>query len=301
MTMDKVLEATWSEFATLLGYPPSDEIEDDGWRVHDSGTSMDKIVLAPLYDQAQNFVVGKTAHLQKDYDIMHRVYRETLAAKTGNFDEMHGFVVDLMFRSHANRGLGRKLNVMDYIFHEMKTSMVERKVPPYGPYIQALINKKWSETIATRLEEQMTATYHLGKELCMKKLHLEAPQREQAAPETGGGEEEVYDHYAQYRKPDEPTWMGRLMRKIKKSFCLKMEMQDCAYEAYVESRKACQRQKAIMRKLDIPVSPETSKSITPRDKWCSEYVWMSSNEEYAHVEVNRTADPTAPSSSRWHG
>jgi hypothetical protein len=91
------------------------------------------------------------------------------------------------------------------------------------------------------------------------------------------------------------------MRKIKKSFCLKMEMQDHAYEAYVESRKACQRQKAIMRKLDIPVSPETSKSITPRDKWCSEYVWTSSDEEYAHIEVNRTTDPTAPSSSGWHG
>jgi hypothetical protein len=101
-----------------------------------------------------------------------------LAAKTGNFDEMHGFVVDLMFRSHENRGLGRKLNVMDYIFHEMKNAMIERKVPPYGPYIQALIMKKWQDVVGTRLEEQMHVTYHLSKELRMKKVHLEAPRRE---------------------------------------------------------------------------------------------------------------------------
>jgi hypothetical protein len=63
MTKNKVFEAEWSEFATLLGYPPSADLEDDGWRVHDLGTSMDKIVLAPLYDQAQNFVVGKIVHL----------------------------------------------------------------------------------------------------------------------------------------------------------------------------------------------------------------------------------------------
>jgi hypothetical protein len=107
---------------------------------------------------------------------------------------------------------------MDYIFHEMKQAMVERKVPPYGPYIQALIIKKWNDVVGTRLEEQMTIIYR------MKKVHLEAPQRERAAPETGGDDEAVSDFYAQYRRKDEPTWMGRLMRKMKKSFCLKTGM-----------------------------------------------------------------------------
>jgi hypothetical protein len=55
-----------------------------------------------------------------------------------------------------------------------------------------------------------------------------------------------------------------------------------------------------MRKLDLPVSAETSRSITPRTKWVSEYTWTSSDEEFAHMEVDRDADPTGPSSCGWN-
>ena len=72
-----------------------------------------------------------------------------------------------------------------------------------------------------------------------------------------------------------PSWFDRLMHKMKKSFCLKLEMQDRAYEAYVDARKSTTRQKAIMKKLDIPVSPETSRSITPKDQWISKITWSS--------------------------
>jgi hypothetical protein len=38
------------------------------------------------------------------YDVMFQVYRETIAAKVGNFDEFPGFVIDLMLHTQENRG-----------------------------------------------------------------------------------------------------------------------------------------------------------------------------------------------------
>jgi hypothetical protein len=132
--------------------------------------------------------------LQKDYDILHRIFRETISAKTGNFDEMHGFTVDLMYRCYANRGKGLQLNVMDYLLQEMSQAMFDRRVPPYAPYIQALINITWEKTIGTRITEDLKLTLHLEKSLRIKIKHLApsyvpAPEGEDApaggAP--GGG------------------------------------------------------------------------------------------------------------------
>jgi hypothetical protein len=102
MTKDKVLEASWAEFGDLLGYPQL--AGDNGWRCHDTGLAMNKDVLVPLYQRGTRFIAGKIEGLQKDFDILHRIFRETISAKTGNFDEMHGFTVDLMYRSYTNRG-----------------------------------------------------------------------------------------------------------------------------------------------------------------------------------------------------
>jgi hypothetical protein len=54
-----------------------------------------------------------------------------------------------------------------------------------------------------------------------------------------------------------------------------------------------------MKKLDIPISPETSRDITPKEKWISQHTWTSSEEE-VDMEIDDTADTTTgPSSYGW--
>jgi hypothetical protein len=270
---------------------------------------MTKDVLVPLYQRGAIFTAGKIEGLQKDYDILHRIFWETTSAKTGNFDEMHGFTVDLMFRSHANRGKGLKLDVMDYLLHEMSQAMFDRRVPPYAPYIQALINATWARTVGPHLTDSLLLTGHSVKALRIKAKHLAPPfapapegEDDPAGGAHGGDGSPHSAHASPAGSPEgsrdlsrkKPSWVDRLMNKMKKSFCLKLEMQDRAYEAYVDARKSTTRQKAIMKKLDIPVSPETSRSITPKDQWISKLTWSSSEEE-DDMEI----DDTAHTSSDW--
>jgi hypothetical protein len=47
--------------------------------------------------------------------------------------------------------------------------MVERRVPPYGPYIQKLISHKYQEDTRCRLGQEMNITVHEEKCLRLKK------------------------------------------------------------------------------------------------------------------------------------
>jgi hypothetical protein len=265
MTKDRYFEATWAEFGEILGYPKGEDKDANGWHVHDLGRAMDKDVLKPLYIVGHG-VCGKIEYLERVYDIMLRVYRETISAKTGNFDEIHGFNVDLMFLTHENRGKGQKLNVMDFLLNEMHQAMVERRVPPYGPYIQKLISHKWQAATRRRLEQEMTITIH--QEKCLR-------VRKHAKPLVPGGHPHIKDPVneteEQPRMDQEPSWLKNLTGKLEKSFCLKLDMQDRVYEAHKKEKNARRRQKEIMGALNLPVSLGSEKSITPKAQWISHY------------------------------
>ena len=71
----------------------------------------------------------------------------------------------------------------------------------------------------------------------------------------------------------EPSWLGKLMTKLKKSFCLKQEIQGQLYDAHSNEKKARRRQKAIMRGMNLPVSDGSEDVITPEEEWLSNLKW----------------------------
>ena len=79
---------------------------------------------------------------------MNRVFRDTVAAKVGNFDEIHGYQVDLMMNTYRHRGKGVQLDVMDYIWNEMTLVAILKRVPAYCPYVMAHILHKSAVTRA---------------------------------------------------------------------------------------------------------------------------------------------------------
>ena len=65
----------------------------------------DKMVDADLYI-AGRALAGSAYHLKPTYDIMLRIYRSVLNPKVGNFDQVHGFLVNLMVLTATKRGAG---------------------------------------------------------------------------------------------------------------------------------------------------------------------------------------------------
>jgi hypothetical protein len=114
-----------------LGYPRTDlpgENDDDGWRCHDSATSLDKKALRRMYIKGWANS-GKTNDLFPAWDIMLQIFRETVNPKGTNFDEIHLYEVDLLYNAWKMQGKGIKMDVMDYIYNEMWSFTMEKKVP----------------------------------------------------------------------------------------------------------------------------------------------------------------------------
>ncbi|KAK1642218.1 hypothetical protein QYE76_060023 [Lolium multiflorum] len=145
MTHETLLEAKLASFGAALGYPRSPVADDNGWRSHDSSFALTKEVLAPLYIKGWG-IPGKSADLLPTWDIMLRVYRETIGPKGGNLNEIHTYEVDLLANSHAKQGTGERLDVMNDIYNEMWSCVMEKKLPIFAPYIMKLLQDSWIST-----------------------------------------------------------------------------------------------------------------------------------------------------------
>ena len=77
---------------------------------------------------------------------------------------------------------------------------------------------------------------------------------------------------------EEPSWLKKLMGKLMKSFCLKIDLQDRMYEEHVNAKKDRQRQKQLMKHFQLPVSDGSENVITPKEKWVSSQRWSSSED-----------------------
>ena len=104
MTKDRVMSATMKEFGDLLDYEDRGDDTPSGWRNYGEGLSSHRDVLAPI--TMDGGTPGKTAHLCQTYEILHRIYRETITPRVGNWDEVHGYMIDLLKNSHVLRGKG---------------------------------------------------------------------------------------------------------------------------------------------------------------------------------------------------
>ncbi|KAK1646410.1 hypothetical protein QYE76_064215 [Lolium multiflorum] len=85
----------------------------------------------------------------------------------------------------------------------------------------------------------------------------------------------------------EPSWYTKLKIKVKKTFCLQLDIQEHMYDSYVAEKKARRRQKSNMRKLGMEVSPPGSEeNIIPKPQWISAHSQWSDGEDGPSYSVD---------------
>jgi len=277
MTQGAIKEATLAEFAAILGYEDRGRNTPCGFRCHLRKNPAKKDVLAPLYIQGRG-IPGKIKDLLPTYDILHRIFRETVAPRAGNKDEIHGFSVDLLFNTFLNRDSGTALDVMDYIWNEMVAAAHSRRVPPFAPYIMALIVAKCPPIARTLSTHPLIV--HRPKALKLKKHSKPRNVKGQEVDE----EENVIeadsedadsgrdaDFVVSWRKNAQPSWAKRMEAKLKKIFYFQVDNQKRMYEAHVYAKKACARQKEMMEAQGLTISAGSETNITPEEQWISKH------------------------------
>ena len=252
MTLDKKLTSTWQDFGEMLGYPFGEDGQSIGWKVHEGARASKPDVLEPLYIPGWG-TVGESSYLQRNWDIMSRIYLNTIAPKGGNFDQIHAWSIDLMLQTYLRANTEEPLDVMAYIRKEMWLAIVERRCASYAPYVQRLINTVFHRTTGRRLDTELGEKFLIHAPVSLQIKHHEAPRttEERIATEAAAAEiiraakekgerppSSVHAHararaaamaptHAPPPPPsrDEPSWVGKLMDKMKRSFCFKKELE----------------------------------------------------------------------------
>ena len=116
-----------------------------GVRMHSEVKEYDKKKITPLY--FDNKYVGSSSGMHTLYNLLLRLFHETIAPRAGNIDEIRPDTVNLLLRSHliylkGPNYLCEGIDVMDFIFQEMWTCLISKKTPMYAPYVMALIIAK---------------------------------------------------------------------------------------------------------------------------------------------------------------
>jgi hypothetical protein len=283
MTRNKVLSCKFARFAELLGYswkPDPAGTGVNGWRVYGSRRVVDPSVLAPLYIQGTKYKPGRIKFLQPLYDIMNRVFLNTIAVKGGNFDAIHSYHINLMHQTYLHKdkeGEEDILDVMDYLWYDMWATMIGRKSCSFGPYIMLLILDSWhkatdGEDLWDLVKENEITKHKVRRPLVkdhnpdLKDAKLKDPVVPDDMPDSDEDEDEEADpdfDPAMRRPVEESSMLTKVLDKLRRSFCFKIELQKKMYKEHERSKKAARRQKEMMRAMNLPVSDGSDKVITP--------------------------------------
>jgi hypothetical protein len=137
MTGTTKYRAHLRDFAQTLGIPCYGARDEGVFRIH-SEESMRPSYMDNMYDQNKTGVVhGNLRGLLPFYDQMNKLFRSTLTPKVGDSSFIRGYTINLL--KHARDET--PIDVMDFLYNEIRLAMVDRRSLPLAPYIQAFVNR----------------------------------------------------------------------------------------------------------------------------------------------------------------
>jgi hypothetical protein len=302
MCDDDVLTCKWKVFMDLLQVPYTTADEPVGLRPHTSAPAKKKGELAPYQTSVVYYdAKGNEKHklmLTPFLDIMHQIFRTSLFPRVGDLDKIHSYLVNMILLCQEYRGTAMTLDICSIMYEELYTAVMERKVPIYGPYLQLLFEKVWSDTYEDPLRVGHLTRHEVvqlrikanwaGGEAAAQGSPV-ASDAEMADEEGGAGDaDEPAAGGGSVRRTrsgtsfggsgrsssqdlEQPGWAAKLTRKVKKLFCMQSHMQHKMYLAHKREKENRQRQKLFYRHQGMEVQSGSEGQITEEDKWIYQF------------------------------
>jgi hypothetical protein len=246
MTGEHECTSNFTTFASLLGYA-YDGDTPVGRRIHNPGNKPDKDKLYDLYDSTG--VVGFINGLHPLYDQLVRIFRENIAPSGGNNDAIRTSLVDLLAFAHecatsTDPAEDFTLDVMDFIFYEIKDAIIQRNTVPYAPYIMLLIKHVLGD-----YDIHDDCVEHKVKKMYIKRKAKSAPSA--AYPDTFMADARTSATAREQRTA--ASVVSREVRKLswfeRNVLCMKVEIHRENYQAYVERKNIQDTQQLILHRL----------------------------------------------------
>ena len=273
MSKDKVLSSSWADFATLLqlkDYGDFLTVDEDAqvFCISYMNKPMKPFALSHLLIQDCG-VSRESKHLQWTWHIMHRVYRNTVMPRVGNFDQIHGCLIDLMVTSFDMVGKGKQLDVMHILWNEIHEVIMKRTMPIFGSLIMKLIIHAWGlkKYPIELLDYDIPFTEHSVKDLNRNK-HLKPLIPNDEAYNT---EDEDNDPAFELPKKTEHSFNKWVTSALHSIFCCQDDAYVRAWGEHERAKLERQRTRQRFEALGAPIPTSSKNNITTYSKWIGEH------------------------------
>jgi hypothetical protein len=285
-------QSNFYEFAQLLNYGFQGFSVPVGHRVHQHGAHPDKNHLAPLYSSSGK--IGTIVGLLPLYNILLRMFQESISPAGGNQDAIRSTLVELIYLSHCchmseDPNEDFCLDLMHYIFNEMHDA-----TPPYVPYIMLLI-----------LEKVKDMDFSKGNsEHRIKRMNVIKPQEEEKKEAKARGKKHVPEddddvEMDDPRSPMHKTSTARSSHSKKKLswwqhtlLCTNVAIHKENYTVYEERKAIIHNQKSLFQEIQLIQDPTAQLSpVSDQPTYTLYAQWQDDNGvDWAQLEALSQGD-----------
>jgi hypothetical protein len=193
------------------------------------------------------------------------MFRANISPSGGNNDSIRGGLVHLLHHARltfeAYRECeGMEIDVMHFIFSKMRIAMLDRKIPPYAPYIMRLILDKGIEGELEIKEDFQfdDIEVHKPNKLYKKTVHLMTSTSSDFTPSASGdvlgGNRYASGH--RRKNADSPSGgMGQEIKTLKwwqrALICMNNDVRHTQFDDYVERKRLRKKQRALDARLRV--------------------------------------------------
>ena len=149
----------------------------------------------------------------------------------------------------------KQIDILDYMWQEMRLVVLKNKIPVYGPYLQTLFNTKLHPDVVNSYEMYVPP---------LVAIPPPPPDAPVFVPPYHAQNDEDADVEA-------PMKQNVIVKALKKMNCFFAQKRKSDYKAYSRQKSYNRNQRAIMTQLNLPLGPDSSAEV-------SENTYMAQNE-----------------------
>ena len=221
-------------------------------------------------------VIPKVTHMTPFWKAVHSILRHTIAVKYGEKGEVRKWMVNLLFHIVSAKKRGKKIDVLDYMWQEMHSVVLENKVPIYGQYLQKLINTKLPLAMLTCYVMVKPPYLSLPAPTPVENVAAVPPLAKRARSEVSEGGPSSYQeaaHDEEVAHVAAPKKKHILKSIFQKMNCFFVDHQDKGFKAYTKQKAYNRNQREIMKKLELPY-PASSEELTEAEWKSKNTYWL---------------------------
>ena len=190
--------------------------------------------------------LSKTSWMYHYWRVVHGILRNCLNCKFGEKGEVRQRMINLLHQIVPLYMRKKQIDILDYMWQEMRLVVLKNKVPIYGPYLQTLFNTKLSPEVIESYEMYVPTLIAIPPP---------PPDAPVYVPQYRGQNDEDEDG-------EVPKKQNVIIKALKKMNCFFAVQRKSDYKAYAKQKSYNRNQRAIMTQLNLPVASASSEEVS---------------------------------------